>query len=291
MYKLRISFYFLFLLFSLSSVGLLAQTAEEEKTEASEEEEESGYLDDIVARSLMKEQRILDYQPIREADVVWEKRIWRVLDVREKMNLPFIYPVRPFFQILIQAAENGDIRIFREDNFRKFVTGEELDKLLHRVDTVVVTDPDTYEEKVEIRKSDIDFNDIKTYRVKEMWYFNKQTSRLECRILGIAPIKDEYDDAGNLKYTLPMFWIYYPEARKLLSREKVFNDQNDAAPNTWADVFDYRFFSSYIIKESNVQDNRLSDIFKGENDGVKLLLESEKIKNDILNKEHDLWTY
>lgn len=88
-----------------------------------------------------------------------------------------------------------------------------------------------------------------------------------------------------------MFWIYYPEARMLLSREKVFNDQNDAAPGTWADVFDSRFFSSYIIKESNVLDNRLSDIFKGENDGVKMLLESEKIKNEILNKEHDLWTY
>lgn len=66
------------------------------KTEASEEEEDSGYLDDIVARNLVKDQRILDYQPIREADIVWDKRIWRVIDVREKMNLPFVYPVRPF---------------------------------------------------------------------------------------------------------------------------------------------------------------------------------------------------
>ncbi len=291
MFNYRISFYFFLLLSCCLSVSLSAQVADEEKTEASEEEEDSGYLDDIVERSLVKEQRILDYQPIREADIVWDKRIWRVLDVREKMNLPFVYPVRPFFQILVQAAENGDIRIFKEDNFRKFVTGEELDKLLHRVDTVVVTDPETYVESVQIKKSDIDYNDIKTYRVKEMWYFNKQTSRLECRILGIAPIKDEYDDAGNLKYTLPMFWVYFPEARKVLSRERVFNDQNDAAPATWADVFDYRFFSSYIIKESNVQDVRLSDIFKGENDGVKLLLESEKIKNNILNIEHDLWAY
>ncbi|MEI2695416.1 MAG: gliding motility protein GldN [Saprospiraceae bacterium] len=289
MNQFKISF-LVFLLCAAFNISLIAQT-EEEKTEASEEEEDSGYLDDIVARNLVKDQRILDYQPIREADIVWDKRIWRVIDVREKMNLPFVYPVRPFFQILIQAAENGDIKIFREDNFKKFLTGEELDKLLHRVDTVVVMDPETYVETVQIRKSDIDFNDIKTYRVKEMWYFNKQTSRLECRVLGLAPIKDEYDDAGNLKYTVPMFWIYYPEARMFLSREKVFNDQNDAAPGTWADVFDSRFFSSFIIKESNVMDNRLSDIFKGENDGVKLLLESEKIKNEILNKEHDLWTY
>lgn len=289
MYKFRISF-IIFLMVAAFNISLMAQT-EKEKTEASEEEEETGYLDDIVKRSLVKEQRILEYQPVREADIVWDKRIWRVIDVREKMNLPFIYPVRSFFAILVQAIENGDVKIFKEDDFKKFVTGEELDKKLHRIDTVVVLDPETYVETVQIRKSDIDFNDIKSFRLKELWFFDKQTSTLKCRILGIAPIKDELDDAGNLKYSLPLFWIYYPEARKVLSREKVFNDQNDAAPATWADIFDERFFSSYIIKESNVQDMRLTDIFKGENDGVKLLLESEKIKNEILNKEHDLWTY
>jgi gliding motility associated protien GldN len=289
MFKFRISL-LVFLLLAAFNVSLIAQT-EEEKTEASEEEEDSGYLDDIVDRSLVKEQRVLDYQPIREADVVWDKRIWRVVDVREKMNLPFIYPVRSFFAILVQAIENGDVKIFKEDDFKKFVTGEELDRKLHRVDTVVVLDPETYVETVQIKKSDIDFNDIKSFRIKELWFFDKQTSTLKSRILGISPIKDEYDDAGNFKYALPLFWVYYPEARKILAREKVFNDQNDAAPATWADLFDERFFSSYIIKESNVQDNRLTDIFTGENDGVKLLLESEKIKNEILNKEHDLWSY
>lgn len=289
MFKFRISL-LVFLLLAALNVSLIAQT-EEEKTEASEEEEDSGYLDDVVDRTMVKEQRILDYQPIREADVVWEKRIWRVVDVREKMNLPFIYPVRSFFAILVQAIENGDVKIFKEDDFKKFVTGEELDRKLHRVDTVVVLDPETYVETVQIRKSDIDFNDIKSFRIKELWFFDKQTSTLKSRILGIAPIKDEYDDAGNFKYALPLFWVYYPETRKVLAREKVFNDQNDAAPGTWADLFDSRFFSSYIIKESNVQDNRLTDVFTGENDGVKLLLESEKIKNEILNKEHDLWSY
>jgi gliding motility associated protien GldN len=289
MNKFKISF-LVFSLFAAFSINLTAQT-EVEKTEASEEEEESGYLDDVVHRSLVKEQRILDYQPLREADVVWSKRIWRVIDVREKMNLPFVYPVRSFFSILVQNAANGDIKIFKDDDFKKFVTGEELDKMLHSVDTVVVLDPETYVETVQIRKSDINFNDIKSFRIKELWYFDKQTSTLKCRILGLAPIKDNYDDYGNLKYSLPLFWVYFPETRKVLARERVFNDQNDAAPATWADVFDQRFFSSYIIKESNVQDRRLTDIFTGENDGVKLLLESEKIKNQILNLEHDLWTY
>ena len=124
-----------------------------------------------------------------------------------------------------------------------------------------------------------------------MWYFDKESSRLNVRILGIAPIKDEKDDNGNIKYSGPMFWVYYPELRKILAKERVFNDKNDISPGTWADVMEGRFFSSYIIKSSNVQDLRLNDIFKGENDGVKLLLESERIKNELLNFEHDLWAY
>ena len=79
--------------------------------------------------------------------------------------------------------------------------------------------------------------------------------------------------------------------RKVLAKERVFNDKNDIAPGTWGDLFDGRFFSSYIFKESNVQDIRLTDIYKGEDDGVKLLLESERIKNKLLDFEHDLWVY
>ncbi len=294
MYKLR------FLLISAAFLGcfsngwVLAQTEEEERTEASVPEDEEGYLDDVAPRTMLKDQRVLDYEPVREADVVWQKRIWRVIDVREKMNVPFIYPVRPLFKILVEAAQNGDIKIFKEDNFKKFLSGDDLRKMLYSIDTIPIWNPDTYTEEIKIIENEIDYNDIKTYRIKEMWYFDKEISRVKVRILGIAPIRDELDDFGNVKYTLPMFWIYYPEARKYLSREQVFNEKNDAAPGTWADVFDSYFFSSYIIKESNVQDLRLIDIYKevDENgNNIPLLLESERIKNELLNFEHDLWVY
>ena len=290
MNKLRVSL--LLLILSLGFVNLKAQIDEEEVTESSILEDTTGYLDDIIERKNVLEQRMLAYEPIREADIVWQKRIWRVLDVREKMNQPFIYPSRPFFKILIDAAESGEFKIFGEDDFKKPLVGDALQKMLHSVDTVPVWNPDTYVEELKIVVNDIDFNDIKTFRIKEMWYFDKESSRLNCRILGIAPIKQEVDESsGVIKYEGPMFWIYYPEARKLLSKERVFNEKNDISPGTWADVFDGRFFSSYIFKESNVEELRLKDIFAGENDGVKLLLESDRIKNELLNFEHDLWVY
>lgn len=294
MQLLRISFLFLFV--ALVSSTINAQVEDETLTESSIVEDTSGYLNDIVEREVLKEQRILAYEPIREADIVWEKRVWRIIDVREKMNVQFLYPLRPFFQILVEAAKAGDLRLFALDDFKKRVTGDELQKMLFKIDTTTVYDPDTYAETVKIIQNDIDFNDIKKFRVSEMWYFDKESSRMNCRILGLAPIKEEKDPStGEVKYELPLFWIYYPEARYVLARERVFNDKNDISPSSWADIFDTRFFSSYVVKQSNVQDMRLEDIFTGEkwgeNAGIQALLESEKIKNELFNFEHDLWVY
>lgn len=290
MTKLR--FFILSLLCSLCAFYSFGQGMDETITESSILEDTSGYIDDIIDRKAVVEQRVLSYEPIREADITWQKRIWRVLDTREKMNQIIMEPNRPFFKILQEAAERGDMKIFKEDNFKSPLTNDELQAKLHSIDTTSVYNPDTYIEELKIVKNDIDFNDIKTYRIKEIWYFDKESSRLNCRILGIAPIKAEIDEStGLVKYEGPMFWIYYPEARKVLSKERVFNEKNDISPATWADIFDGRFFSSYIFKESNVQDIRLGDIYKGEFDGVKLLLESEKIKNKLLDFEHDLWVY
>ncbi|MBK7465307.1 MAG: gliding motility protein GldN [Saprospiraceae bacterium] len=295
MQVLRISFLFLFISF-ISQINLQAQVEDESLTESSEVEDTSGYLDDIVEREVLNEQRILAYEPIREADIVWEKRIWRVIDVREKMNIQFLYPEKPFFKILIDAAKSGDVKIFSTDEFKKRVTGADLEAQLSNTDTTTVYDPDTYEETVKIIHNDIDFNDIKKFRVKELWYFDKESSRMNCRILGIAPVKEEKDaSTGEVKYELPMFWMYYPELRHVLARERVFNEKNDISPSSWADIFDTRFFSSYIIKQSNVQSMRLEDIFTGEkwgdNAGIQMLLESEKIKSELFNFEHDLWVY
>jgi len=73
----------------------------------------------------------------------------------------------------------------------------------------------------------------------------------------------------------------------VLARERVFNTGNDASPITWEDLLEMRFFSSYIYKVSNVYDRRLQDY----KTGVDLLLEAEKIKAEIFNFEHDLWSY
>ena len=271
------------------TLNVNAQKEDDVITESSELDEDI-YIDDVVQKRLIFENRVLPYEPIREADVSWEKRMWRILDVREKINLPFINPNRPFFNVLLESIENGDMVAFKgnSDNFKDPLTQDDLNKIIFRIDTTVVFDPETYEEEIKVVRSVINYEDIKRYRLKEIWFFDEESSTMKCRILGIAPIKDELDDNGNFKYELPLFWVYYPEAREILAKERVFNPYNDNAPMSWSDLFEARFFSSYIYKVSNTLDLRLKDQF---GEGEDMLLESEKVKRELFNFEHDLWTY
>ncbi len=279
------------LLFVLAPVVISAQQAESIITESSDPVEDV-YIDDVVRRTMIFENRVLPYEPLREADIPWERRMWRIIDVREKINLPFVNPLMPFFTIIAEGAKSGEIKVFKDELFREMMSPDEVMDKLVITDTSLIYNPDTYEDEVVIVNSPVNPEEIQKYRVKEMWFFDEEASRMGVRILGIAPIKDYIDEnTGEFKYAIPMFWVYYPEAREALSRYQVFTEGNDAAPGTWYDLFEQRRFSSYIYKQSNVLDLRLEDIYNGWDDGVSRLMESDRIKMELFNWEHDLWTY
>jgi gliding motility associated protien GldN len=287
-------------LLALAPVALMAQVPENVNTEEEEEEEQTEVsaeqapgeapVDDVVKKDIMMQRRVLNYQPIRESDIFWEKRVWRIIDIREKMNLPFAYPEEPFFKLLSDAATKGELPVYstEDDKFTKKLSTEDVLGMLSKTDTVVTFDPETYEEKVQIVRNDINWEDVKRFRIKEIWFFDKETSTMNVRIMGIAPLIDVKDENGNFRFERPMFWVYYPHARDMFARHRVFTlGGNTNATISWEDLFEMRHFASYIYKESNVYDRKLEEYLTG----VDLLMESEKIKNEIFNFEHDLWQY
>ena len=104
-YFIMCSKLFIFICFFFASTMMVAQNDDKEIITESSEPIEGLFLDGIVERTLVEENKILEYEPIREADISWEKRIWRVIDCREKMNLVFKYPVAPFFNIVKYPQE------------------------------------------------------------------------------------------------------------------------------------------------------------------------------------------
>jgi gliding motility associated protien GldN len=245
-------------------------------------------MDDFTARQIVTEKKVLKYAPVREADVLWETRIWRVIDTREKMNLPFVSPESALFNILKDGISQGQLTAYstESDKFDIPLASADVQNMLSKVDTAYTINVETGEEEIKVVTNDINWEQVKRFRIKEAWFFDKNVGALRHRILGIAPMIDEVDEQGNFKFERPMFWVHYPSARPLLARHKAFSE-NVAAATTWEDLFEQRHFASYIYKESNVHDRRLSDYLAG----VDLLMEGKRIQDELFNQEHDLWSW
>lgn len=230
---------------------------------------------------------------VREADVSWEKRVWRELDLREKINHTLYYPVdiQPcrisLFQLVSKHILRGDITAFADESFYSPLSLSVVrNKLVQTIETnEIIYEPDGTEKEVPIVASDSTsiFTKVIKIRFVEDWFLNKERSDLEVRITGLA----FYEYVEEKEAYNELFWIYFPQAKKYLAKYRVFNPKNISDYSTFDDLFQRREFGSYIVKETNVYDRYVFDYTKG----VDALLESDRIKNDIFKFEHDLWHY
>jgi gliding motility associated protien GldN len=254
--------------------------------------------DGVVDKSERIEKKPIPYPWIRNSDYVWEKRLWRVIDLREKMNQPMFYPETPhnnwknFMTILMDALKEGSITAYDANTGTdEFIIPMQYKEIMAKVEKADTTQlqrdypPYDFYDTVIVKK----FlpTDVKKFRIKEDWFFDKQRSMLEVRIIGICPIIDKFDVKGDFKGYQPLFWIYFPEARPVLAKNEVFNRFNGAAKLTYDDFFWKRMFSSYIYKEDNVYDRNINEYALG----VDAMLESDRIKSDLFNFEQNLWEY
>jgi gliding motility associated protien GldN len=274
-------------LFAATSNLLFAQAYNESGATFAHNERQP--RDNFYDRNLHLENEPLAYAHVEERDVAWSKRIWREIDLREKMNQYFNYTRKPLISILLEEAQKGNLILYSttNDEFSQEINVEEVLNLCQTLDTVEVYNPETDQVEIAVVRNDFNPNDVLRYRIKEDWFFDRQTSRLGVRILGIAPIIHIKDENGNVLGQMPLFWIYYPHARQPLAKYEAFNPHNDGQRMSWEDMFEIRYFASYIIKESNVFDRYIQQYKQGN----AALYEAEKIKDGIFNFEQDLWEY
>jgi gliding motility associated protien GldN len=260
--------------------------------------------DGVVEHNLIKDRQPLAYQYIREDDAIWGKRVWRELDIRQKMNMPFRYAAdadngnQRFINILINAIRKGEVTAFNpiDDRFTTPMSLEEIVNTLQgKQDTIRVVDPVTGKETVQVYRNDFNPESVQRFRIKEEWVFDKQTSTMYVRIIGIAPEKSILNADGSVRAYAPLFWLYYPDLRPILARYDVYNPKNYMMRMSWEDLFEMRMFASHIIKEDNTFDRSIKDYIRpGDNSteaGVRRLLEGQRIKNEIFNWEQDVWAY
>ncbi len=252
------------------------------------------YKDGIYDKENTTNRRFVPYTFLREADVQWEKRVWRFIDLREKINHPLFYPVSEvngrtsLIQCIKKAALTDQLVCFNDEEFLSPMTAANIKEKLVFCDSAENRDidPNTGEEiitKVWRCDSTSIYEKVLSYKIKEDWFFDKQKSVLEVRILGLCPQK--YDEAKGID--IPLFWIYFPACRGIFAMNETFNTKNDAERRTFEDIFWKRQFNSYVLKETNVYDRNIQEYAKG----IDALLESDRVKKDIFQYEHDLWHF
>jgi gliding motility associated protien GldN len=243
--------------------------------------------------------RPVPYQFVREADVMWSKRIWRTLDLREKMNHPYYYPDAPhnglmsLFDVIKCTVLSGQVRAYDnpalDDEFKMKMSAEQVSGLLRQKDVIQVEDPfnpGTFRNDTVITETSSP--DILAYWVKEDWFFDKQRSSMDVRIIGICPLAAKKDPStGEAIGYKPLFWIYFPELRPFIAQQQAFLGNNFALPLSFEDMFRQRIFESYVHKESSVYDRTVNSYLTG----MDAMLEADKIKENISSYESDLWHY
>ncbi len=264
--------------------------------------QESTVLDGVYVKENTPSRKVIPYIHLREADVMWSKRVWRRIDLRKKLNQPLYFPTgfeakqgrRNLFAIIKKALlEEGTLTAYDpgpptapDDMFRKPLTTQEVRDALVRKSEQNKYNEDGDIIGTETIENEIGSEKVKFYDIKEDWFFERERSVMDVRIIGILPIIEDENEAGELVME-DLFWIYFPEARYVFANNEVYNRKNDAERRTYEDIFWKRQFESYIIKESNVFDRTIENY----KTGIDALLEAERIKEDIFNFEHDVWSF
>ena len=257
--------------------------------------------DNAFDKGSLNDRSPLPYEHIRWDDAFYAEKVWRELDLREKLNLPFRYDAQDdngsqmFIDILLKAVRTGTVTAFDDDRFTTPITADEIgQKLTGTNDTVAVTDQNDPSKILhyKVTKASFDAKTVNKILMKEEWVFDRESSRLVCRILGIAPLVTRYLPSGQEMGQSIMFWVYYPDLRPTFARYEVYNPKNMGQSRmTWEELFESRMFSSYIVK-STLDNPAFRPIRALMNQNQILsLLEGDNIRDKIFNFEQNLWSY
>jgi gliding motility associated protien GldN len=258
--------------------------------------------DEAVDTRSIRDRVPLAYEDLRADDAVYRHKVWRVIDTREKMNLPFRYSAdenngnQRFISILFQAIQDSAVTVFNsiDDRFTTPMTKAEVAKVVGGDDIEVpIIDSNGVQIGVKKTKPEVNLDSFYKFKIKEEVIFDKESSRLFWRILGIAPIKNIITSQGIDLGESELFWVYYPDMRPIFAKYDVYNGKNYGARMSWEDLFESRQFSGRIVKTTidNPMDLDIRNLPGLGDNTVFQLLEGERLKDKIFNYEQDLWSY
>lgn len=265
---------------------------ESSRGERVKEEKQSG-LPDLTVRAQNMNERIT--QQIGNAP--WMRIIYRQVDLLDEPNTPLYYPTKPIngkmnlFSTIFMLVSEGKVPAYEYlDGYEDFSNNRQivLKEMLDRFHIY-------YEEEgksrgnegatLVVNESDIPSADVKSYYVKEAWYFDQNNSVFDVKTLAICPILSSSSDIGET--TMGMFWIQYENLRPYLTTNYIMTSNlNNAETFTVDDYFRRRMFNGEIVKTQNLLNQPLQ-AYCPTPDSLKR--EQERIENQLVVFEKSLW--
>jgi gliding motility associated protien GldN len=253
------------------------------------------------------ERKLIPYHFIREADVMWSKVTWEIIDLREKSNLFLYYPTeaingrKSLINVIMEGLKNDLFNAYEITSIKHSAfpfSDENLiknDPIKNLTKMQIIENINSHDEISRIQIAQDEYRDsllvvkwkpagIVQILVQKVWYFDRKDSKLYNEIIGICPIWETVDNGDLRDYRL--FWIYYPDCRDYFSKVPVYNLYNNADLYSFDDLFVNRKYNSYFVGEDNVYNDRMITDYVTDREAQ---LESERIKKEIFDYEQDLW--
>ena len=239
---------------------------------------------------------------VQAEDVIFQKTIWRMLDMEEDMNSPFFYPTQAaagrqnLISALLEEVRQGKLTAYQPaalgselqpDLKMTWAQVEQSLGALH--DSIAVLDENGNRVWV-IRQQESQMEEIQKVLVKEMMYFDKRNARMQTRVIALCPIrmipKESYDEGEADLIPQQTFWIAYAEARDFLANQYVTTGFNEARNMSFDAYLAQRRYRGPIYAISNAKGNqRLADYVSE----AEIQQESDRLEAQLAEFEQKLW--
>ena len=258
----------------------------------------------------------VDYENVDDKNILWSKVVYEFIDLNERLNFPLLFPVndtkyddtrKSLWRVIRENIENGKISEVYDSNNDNFTEASriickdstDLEANIYKNYNITDIYKSKYAPESFVPREVASSADIFGYVIKGIWYFDKIHAELRYRLLAIQPYGTDLKTSVDGEETeTGYFWIWYPSIREILDDHLVFNDKNNNNRISFDELLINRRFSSYIYKYDNVYgDREIRDyIRQRDNESyaqwqTRIVMESERIKKEILDFEIDMWGY